>query len=897
MIRYLLSIILIGVSTYSYSQDVEYEVTYNNTTGLYEAYAHVVGGNIIGTGTLTLGASGFSIVVPSSVSNTEIFPSIPSSNTPTGQSWVNNVNEYAPTVTPNLDYRRFNTQSPGSRSFITLDVGESKLLFSFDLGGCVGNVRVFNNGERTSAELGNQDFSNAFVIDSEDEYLDNRNNIGTGCVFIQTNHGDWNVGSNWDQGTVPTFRDTAIIDDGVASTVSSNQDIRNLTTNAGSSVSIGNGITLDVSENLTNNGDFTGEGYVVFDGTLDLTQQIIGDGTDAGSFSNIRLNNTNGLLLTDDADITGVLDIDAGNFEVQRVDVDGPNQDINFLTFKSDDQNNTAVVDEVASGSSIDGCVIVERYIPAKRAFRFLSSPVTTNSAGCNFKPTINDNLQEGLQITNTSQYDNSTDNGVPNNLLGFGTHITGAQNSDTAGINAGLDATNTGNPSMFYYNNGTNATNGSFAPVTSTNGTTAEDNDELSAGQDFLLMVRGDRDLDLNFDNIQTGNATTLRFTGELETGDFTFSSAASVGSLNNSSGAFNVIANPYQAQVSLIDLLTSANNDVQKDQVWVFDPTNADQFGAYVLIEFNVDNVSGNPISIANVTPQSAEEPANNNTGVTTQFLLQPNQSFFIQNSDNEGPLSPTVTFQESQKSNSTSTIAIFSDPNPTLTVQMNLYTASNDLRDGVIVRMGDNFNDDVVEEDALKLFNNLENLATDNNGTLLTSDRRVLDDANENVQLYLGNYTESGYVFKININNPDNKEVYLLDNYLGTQTLLDGTYLEHNFTTDQNVPASIATDRFVLQFNNTTLSNDTFDTDLSGIQVYPNPVENVVNISKGQFNGEWEALSIFDITGKRIINLDKLGSDSELNIDMSTLSNGLYILKVDTSNGQFQQKLLKK
>ncbi len=410
-----------------------------------------------------------------------------------------------------------------------------------------------------------------------------------------------------------------------------------------------------------------------------------------------------------------------------------------------------------------------------------------------------------------------------------------------------------------------------------------------MFAGQDFLLMVRADRDLDLNdpiVANSQTGNPTTLRFTGELATGDQVFAAGPGQEQLNGTQNVFNIIANPYQAQIDIHDVLNDASTTgVQVDQVWVYDPTTAGAFGSYVLIEFDS---SGN----ATTTPAAIVCDPN-----PVNEFLQPNQSMFVQNLDVESP-NPSITIKESHKTNSSSTTTVFSAPNnQELSVQLNLYTSDNDLRDGVIVRMGDNFDDAITEEDAIKFPNYLENLSTNNNGTLLTSDRRVLDNANENVQLHLTNYTESGYVFKININNPDNKPIYLIDNYLGTQTLLDATYIEHNFTADQSVPASIAADRFELQFNNSTLSNDSFETSTTGIQVYPNPVENVVNNSKGQFNGEWESLNIYDIAGKLVISLDKLDQSSELNVDMSNLSQGIYILKVDTSNGQFQEKLLKK
>jgi hypothetical protein len=264
------------------------------------------------------------------------------------------------------------------------------------------------------------------------------------------------------------------------------------------------------------------------------------------------------------------------------------------------------------------------------------------------------------------------------------------------------------------------------------------------------------------------------------------------------------------------------------------------------------------------------------------------------FVQNVSTGTP-NPSLTFVEARKSNSTSTSTVFStSPNQDLKVQLNLYTSDNDLRDGVIVRMGDNYSDSVGDEDAIKLWNYLESFAVNNNGNYLTSDRRVLDDNNENVELFITNYTQEDYTFRINVNNPDNKTIYLLDTYLGTQTLLDNSYHEVSFSVDQSAPASIATDRFQLIFENTTLGNARFE--LSGIEIYPNPVQDILSINKGNFNGEWRTLGVYDITGKQVLSLNNLDQDDVLDLDMSALSNGLYILKLNTSNGQYQKKLIK-
>jgi hypothetical protein len=613
-----------------------------------------------------------------------------------------------------------------------------------------------------------------------------------------------------------------------------------------------------VKGDLTNNGEFEGDGYVVFDGSV--PQQIIGDGTDAGSFSNIRLDNALGLTVTDDIEVTDVVDLDTGSITVEAGD---------FITFKSN-ATKTAIVANT-NGGEIDGCVIVERYVPAERAFRFFSSPVTTNDpSGCNVIPSINGNLQEGEQVTDNANYPTASGNAIQ----GFGTHITGSQ--FTAPVTSGLDATNTGNPSMFLYNNAT----GNYTAVLNT-----RDNG-LSAGQDFLLMVRGDRTMNLNIDNTQTGPDTTLRFRGDLVSNNF------SINDLNTTASAaenivYNAVGNPYHSNVDLGQLLLLNSTDILATRAHVYDPHAAGDFGAWITLTYDG---SGN---LTSATPTTLGKGGNHNG------YLQADQAFFVENIISASPISPSINFSEALKSNSTDEgIEIFSDiPSSGLTISIDLYeTTENDLRDGILVEMSNQYSDAYEQvEESLKFFNYMESLSISNHNAYYSIEKRNLEDnQNEIVQLSLFNYEDTDYVFKLYINNPENKTVYLVDNYLGTQTLLDMPYYEHSFTVDQSVPASVDPNRFQLNFENTTFSNADFQ--LSGIEVYPNPVDEVVNIDLSQFTGEVNGLKIFNITGKKVYEKSVSSGHSILDINMGQLADGVYVLQIDTNQGQYQQKLIK-
>ncbi len=73
-----------------------------------------------------------------------------------------------------------------------------------------------------------------------------------------------------------------------------------------------------------------------------------------------------------------------------------------------------------------------------------------------------------------------------------------------------------------------------------------------------------------------------------------------------------------------------------------------------------------------------------------------------------------------------------------------------------------------------------------------------------------------------------------------------------------------------------------------DLSNLKIFPNPTSDILNI---QFDNQIEKVKLLDIEGKFIIELK--GN----HINLSTLSDGIYILQVNLANGQLINKLVSK
>lgn len=84
--------------------------------------------------------------------------------------------------------------------------------------------------------------------------------------------------------------------------------------------------------------------------------------------------------------------------------------------------------------------------------------------------------------------------------------------------------------------------------------------------------------------------------------------------------------------------------------------------------------------------------------------------------------------------------------------------------------------------------------------------------------------------------------------------------------------------------------TLSNTKFDASSIFIS---NPVKNQLNI-KG-FTGNVSKVSVFTLLGQEVLSR-KIDAQSSLNIDLSTLTSGMYLVQLSGETGKFTKKIIK-
>ncbi|MGB5983051.1 MAG: lamin tail domain-containing protein [Nonlabens sp.] len=588
-------------------------------------------------------------------------------------------------------------------------------------------------------------------------------------------------------------------------------------------------VTLNTGVDLAISGDLDLSGNLdATSGTLSFlgdSAQLI-SGLDVVLVGDMVIDNAAGLQNSAIIDLTGTLDIQAGNLN-------------NAGTFTFiDDMNNTAIIEEIPSGSSLIGTYKTQTFIPVSmgslgRKFRFVSSSVNTSSS-------IYANWQEaGANVANN------------------GTHITGTMGATgMVDMSTGFDQTPGGNPSLFQFSNDTNQ---NWAAVSSTN----QIGDELNVLDAYRIFIRGDRDPARINGEIQA-NATTLSATGQVNQGD-------QERTFDVDGGQFVLVGNPYQSTVDLETVLSNSTN-LNNDVAYYWDPSlgGVNGQGAYTLV---TGFASGGSSSS---TPSSAN----------TEFL-QPGQSvFFAANAGADGAGSNAVVrFRESDKSTA-STLAsgsVFSMNNSGAeSIRVNLYdTMSYDqggtVTDGVMMRFAANYSDDIDDQDFVKFYNIDETLAVmDPEGDFAIYSRSGVVDG-LSIPLRLVNHGDLSYTFEIELTSLVGYDAYLVDALDASRTILTpNTANRIDFTVDPADPASIADLRFSVEFETATLS--TGQDELAAFSLYPNPAKESFAVATGAV--KWTSLEVYNSVGQLVLSKDSFSDQ----VSIEGLVTGTYFVKVN-------------
>lgn len=528
------------------------------------------------------------------------------------------------------------------------------------------------------------------------------------------------------------------------------------------------------------------------------------------------------LAFDTDKNLFGYLQIDSGNLDLNGFD----------LILKSD-TSRSAVIGPIASGASVIGnTVVARRFIPRRAdsspAFRFLASPVN------------------GQTIFESIQANGSTP-------LAAGTQVTGGAASD------GFDQSSTNNPSMFGYNNVSQA----WEAVANTNATNFE------VGVPFRTFIRGDRSISLTQAN-QPANNTTLVATGSIVQGDVTYDAASMLNPLSDTANGFNMIANPYPSYTDM-SLVLDQSTDVNANFYYMWDPS-VNTRGSYVTVSLSTTNALINGTN--NVMSSDADQ------------FLEPWQACFIVNDASASNVS--VLFSEDTKTVETTATQVFNTPATLNRLALTLYNDQDVVLDGTLVDYDATFSNAIDGMDALKISNLDENLGVQVVGNNYSVLRNAMPLDGEILDLSIGNYRSSNYKISMQRDGLVPYDITLVDTYLNVQH--DISTSDYTFTVDASITASTATDRFHVIFNNVTLGGG--DAAFAkAISIYPNPVGND-KLFINNTTGSTLNVTLYNMMGQLVLQQEFM---NESFIDLSTINTGAYIIELSSGTEKVSQQVI--
>ena len=493
----------------------------------------------------------------------------------------------------------------------------------------------------------------------------------------------------------------------------------------------------------------------------------------------------------------------------------------------------TGAIGQISGTLNGASVVTVERYIPARRAWRMLTAPLkgsSNNSIFANWQ-----NSGQGVTIWAPA--------GVPS---------PAANNS---GILAGGIAS-----SILSYN-GTEWVGP--ASTTSANSLFGSDN---GTNKSYAIFVTGPYSGSNTSPITGSATATTLSATGTLQQGTVSFS--------NLTSGQFHLIGNPYPSAVNLSGTATGTNGafyvwDAQAGSLgayktwqggsWVSPPEGSDYSNAPIIQSGQAFFI--NATGTASVTFTESNKASNNagtvgfRTYNTNDQRLRVRLSRIVNNVPNErdavlarfdGTYSPAVDDQDIVKAN-------------------------NFSENMALVRSGSNL---VIERRSLQqpndtLFLRLWNTAATN---------YELEFSYENFQLPVGT------------------TVVLRDAFLGTeQTLQPGVLEKIAFAVTAD--AKSTGDRFQVVFRNNTVTPVRDLNGAKGFAVYPNPVAAGSKLQlqfRNRTAGKYQVV-LFNMTGSQVLQqvVQHGGGTAVQLMEMpAKLTAGIYIAEITDAKGTKEQ-----
>lgn len=645
--------------------------------------------------------------------------------------------------------------------------------------------------------------------------------------------GNWTVASNWCPG-VPTNTTNVVVPTGTTIYINPSDlaKCQDITLNGTGTVVINKGV-LQISGTISM--PSTGKinaGLGVIEMIKNNAQTLSGDYFTGKNISTLKISNSTAAGIITIAPAGDTLRILSallfGNTTAGLVTS-------NKLLIASNDTA-TARVGQVAPGNIITGNATVQRYFPARRAWRLVTAPLSATGS-------IFSNWQNGGA-----------------NIKGNGVLVTGPNPSAANGLDVSI------------MNTSSLKTGAGLTEVLDTKAKNLSNNAGNADNLGYFLFVRGDRNPANTI--APNTNVTTIAGYGKLQTGNQSFTASTVKDN-------YTLIGNPYASPVYLRSI--TRTNVVNR--FWVWDPY-LNQVGGYVVVE---DPLNTGTYTYSVLGPGRQDSSIQSGQAFFVQTAANGTASvLFTENS--KSVVNKNGIFRPA-----TSTTA---PPAMSQFVRVQLYlnngTQPATLADGTLAEFNDLAGAGVDQLDAIKFFNVNEMLALKRAGTLLAVERRPSISDNDTLYLQLSKTTRRNYRFEITPTNLDpSLSFWLTDKYSGIKTPLNPTDKTIVDFAIDNQAASAAVDRFNIIFKPVSVLPVTFKT----VKAYEKGnsilvdwvVENEINIDGYEVEKSIDGINFKNIGSRNAGNLSGATTGYNLVDNNPLKGNNFYRIKTLQSPGK--------
>ena len=627
-------------------------------------------------------------------------------------------------------------------------------------------------------------------------------------VWTGTTSTDWNTATNWNNGIAHIV--PVAYDSVVIATATNQPVISNAVTANTGDLTINSGATVTVNGTLQIGGVITNNGIVTASSGTIILNGVSTQTIPAASFNNNTVRN---LVINNTAGVTlgGTLKL-TGVLTPQA----GTFNTGGYLTLASTATGTAAVaaIDGTTNTGTLSGNVTMQQYLTAQRAYRLLGHPFNGNITLSNLQPYVD--------------------------ITGSGTGLT------------------SGNASTFNY------TTGVWAPYNN-------NTDTWNKNEALLLFVRGTPGQGIGVTNgSYTPSAPTIALTGQLNTGNLSYTVKAISSFSNGAATGWNAIGNPYPA------------------------PIDVNTIG-------NIAAPGGTSIYVWNAT--KASTGAGLASGgydyypLGSSVIIPAYGAFFVKNTSGTNQ---TIQFTESNKNLSGTPYALFGgNTTPQQGFELEIDDTANVYWDRLKISFNNNASPAFIDKDDLDKFSNINldfySLASDNS-KLAINTRPLLQATTDSIPL--GITTQSTGHFSINARNvalPPGYTIFLHDKYAAQWVkITESMHYEFAITGDT---ASKGNKRFEI----TAAPQPVISTQPAlsfTVKMGPNPVINTpVTISYASPQALPTRIRVTDLSGKTIYQANAgIAQTGTTYINTANWSKGVYMIEVSNGKETITSKLIK-